>query len=131
MCEQPLIDYCLHRNEQLTNSTTASYLSPMNLVVVTLWYLKNYHSERYIASELNLDHPTMNYFLSAVVDILHSCVCAELISLSADMDNRRIPHGSERNHRLIVDWTCNAIPESSDLEQRKAYYYGKVQQTTH
>ncbi|CAF4522245.1 unnamed protein product [Rotaria sp. Silwood2] len=125
MCEQPLINYCSHRSEQLTNSTTTSYLSPMNLLVVTLWHLKHYHTERYIASELNLCQPAVNYFLSAVVDILHSCVYPELISLPADMTNRRTPHGHEQNHKLIVDSTFIAIPEPYDSEQRKASYHAK------
>ncbi|CAF2861607.1 unnamed protein product [Rotaria sp. Silwood2] len=125
MCEQPLINYCSHRNEQLTNSTTTSYLSPMNLLAVTFWRLKQYHSERHMASELNLSQPAVNYFLSAVVDILHFCVYPELISLSAEMVNRRTPHGLQRNHKLIVDLTFIAIPEPYDSEQRKAYYHAK------
>jgi hypothetical protein len=125
MCEQPLINYCLYRNEQLTNSATTSYLSPTNLLLVTLWYLKHYHSERYIASELNLTQPAENYFLLAVVDILHSCVYPELISLPADMANRRTLHGPQRNHKLLVDTTFIAIPEPYDSEQRKAYYHAK------
>ncbi|CAF4846550.1 unnamed protein product, partial [Rotaria sp. Silwood1] len=90
----------------------------MNLLVVTLWHFKHYHSERYIASELNLSQ-------SAVVNILHSCVYPELISVPADMTNRRTPHGHERNHKLIVDSTFIAIPEPYDSEQRKAYYHAK------
>ncbi|CAF4665369.1 unnamed protein product, partial [Rotaria sp. Silwood2] len=78
-----------------------------------------------MASELNLSQPAVNYFLSAVVDILHFCVYPELISLSAEMVNRRTPHGLQRNHKLIVDLTFIAIPEPYDSEQRKAYYHAK------
>jgi hypothetical protein len=97
----------------------------MNLLVVTLWYLKHYHSERYIATELNLGRSTVNYLLSEVVDILHSCVYAELISLTADMSNRNTPHGPEEHHKLIVDSTIIAIPQPDDLDLRKAYYHTK------
>lgn len=97
----------------------------MNLLVVTLWYFKHYHSERYIASELNSSQSAMNYFLSAVLDILQSHVYPELISLPVDLASTRTPHGLERQHKLIVDSTCIALPEPYDSEQRKAYYYAK------
>ncbi|CAF1390118.1 unnamed protein product, partial [Rotaria sordida] len=93
--------------------------------MVTLWYLKHYHSERYIASELNLNRSTVNYFLSEVVNILHACVYPELISIPADIGNRRTPHEPQQHHKLIVDSTCIAIPEPHEAEQRRAYYHGK------
>jgi hypothetical protein len=97
----------------------------MNLLVVTLWYLKHYHSDRYIATEFDLSLSTVNYFLSAVVDILHSCVYPELISLPADMSNRTKAHGPKEHHKLIVDSTFIPIPQPNDLDQRKAYYHAK------
>ncbi len=54
MCEQALVNYYCHRNKQHTNSSTMPYLSPMTLLVVTLWYFKHYHSERYISAKVNL-----------------------------------------------------------------------------
>ncbi|CAF1579689.1 unnamed protein product [Rotaria sp. Silwood1] len=125
MCEEPLKKYCLHRHEQQTDITDRSYLSPMNLLVVTLWYLKHYHSNRYISTELNLGQSTVKYFLTEVLDILHSCVYQELVSLLADLASRRSKHGPQQHHKLIVDSTSIAIPEPSDANQRKAYYYGK------
>ncbi|CAF4234485.1 unnamed protein product [Rotaria sp. Silwood2] len=125
MCEEALINYCSHKNYRHTNSAATSYLSPMNLLVVTLWHLKHYHSERYIASELDLSQSAVNYFLSAVVDILHSCVYPELMSFPAGMDNRRILHGPEEHHKLIVDSTFITIPQPDNLAQRKAYYHAK------
>ncbi|CAF2715941.1 unnamed protein product [Rotaria sp. Silwood2] len=125
MCEEPLINYCSHRDKLHWNSTGTSYLSPMNLLVVTLWYLKHYHSERYIASELNFSRTAVNYLLSAVVDILHSCVYPAFLYLPADLANRRTPHGPQQHHKLIVDSTFIAIPEPHDSEQRKKYYHAK------
>ncbi|CAF4171012.1 unnamed protein product [Rotaria sp. Silwood2] len=107
------------KNKQHTDSAITPYLSPMNLLVVILWYLKYYHSERYIATELNLGPSTVNYLLSEVVDILHSCVYPELISLSGDMSNRTTPHGPEEHHKLIVDSTFIAISQRDDLDQHK------------
>ena len=96
MCEQLLINYCSHRNEQPTNGTNTPYLSSMNLLVVTLCYLKHYHSkryaERYIATDLNLRQLTVNYILSAIVNILHDCIYSELISLSVNITNRSTAH---------------------------------------
>jgi hypothetical protein len=97
----------------------------MNLLVVTLWYLKHYHSERYIATELNLAQKTVYYFLSSVPDILHTCVYPELISLPADMSNRTTAHGPEEHHKLIVDSTFIVILQPNDSTQRKAYYHAK------
>ncbi len=125
LCEEPLINYCAHRDKLLAGSTTTSHLSPMNLLVVTLWHLKHYHSERYIASELNISHQAVHYLLSAVVDILHSSVYPAFVSLPADLANRRTPHGPEQHHKLIVDSTGIAIPEPYDSEQRKKYYHAK------
>ncbi|CAF3863872.1 unnamed protein product [Rotaria sp. Silwood1] len=123
MCEEPLINYCSHRDKVLANSTTRSYLSPMNLLVVTLWYLKHYHSEHYIASELNFSQRAVNYSLSAVVDILHSCLYPALVSLPADLASRRTPHGPQQHYKLIVDSTFIAINEPHDSEQCKKYYH--------
>ncbi|CAF1316509.1 unnamed protein product [Rotaria sp. Silwood1] len=39
-CEEPLIGYCSHRNKLHASSATTSDLSPMNLLVVTLWFFK-------------------------------------------------------------------------------------------
>ncbi|CAF3091904.1 unnamed protein product [Rotaria sp. Silwood2] len=94
--------------------------------MVTLWYFKHYHSERYIASELNFSQPAVNYFLSAVVDILHSCVYPAFVSLLADLSNRRTPHGPQQYRKLIVDSSFIAIFEPHDSEQRKAYYHAKI-----
>ncbi|CAF3502581.1 unnamed protein product [Rotaria sp. Silwood2] len=125
MCEQSLRNYCSHRNVQHSNSTNTPYLSPMNLFVVTLWYSKHYHSERYIATELNLTQKTLDYFLSSVQDTLHTCVYPELISLPADMSNRTTTYGPEEHHKLIVDSTFIAIPQPGDSIQRKAYYHAR------
>ncbi|CAF2965385.1 unnamed protein product [Rotaria sp. Silwood2] len=125
MCQQALIDYCLHRTKEQSNNANTSLLSPMNLLVVTLWYLKHYHSERYIASELNLNRSTVNYFLSEVVIVLHARVYPELISIPADIGNRRTPHGPQQHHKLIVDSTCIAIPEPHESAQRRSYYHRK------
>ncbi|CAF4193621.1 unnamed protein product, partial [Rotaria sordida] len=125
MCEGPLVNYCSHRNKLHWDNISTSYLSPMNLLVVTLWYLKHYHSERYIASELNFSQKGVNYLLSAVVDILHSCVYPAFISIPADLTNRRTPHGPEQYHKLIVDSTFIAIPEPHDSEKCKEYYHAK------
>ncbi|CAF3736711.1 unnamed protein product [Rotaria sordida] len=125
ICEQPFINYCSHKNYRLTNSATTSYFSPMNMLVVTLWHLKHYHSECYIASESNLSQPAVNYLLSTVADILHSCVYPELVSIPANVSISRTPHGLQQYHKLIVDSTFIAIPEPYDSEQRKAYYHAK------
>ena len=97
MCEEPLVRYRSHRMEQHKNETITPYLSPINLLVVTLWYLKHYHSERYLSTELNLGRSTVNYFLTEVIDILHSCVYPGLISLPANMSSKRTPHGPQSN----------------------------------
>ncbi|CAF4044763.1 unnamed protein product [Rotaria sp. Silwood1] len=105
----------------------------MNLLVVTLWYLKHYHSERYIASELNFSQQTVNYCLSAVVDILHSCVYPAFVYLPADLANRRTPHGPQQHQKLIVDSTFIAIPEPHDSEQLvhvSECYYGSKHDIT-
>ncbi|CAF0987276.1 unnamed protein product [Didymodactylos carnosus] len=125
MCEQPLVDYCRHRNEEDPSSSAAPYLSPMNLLVITLWHLKYYHSERYIATEFDLSRSTVNYFLWVVVDILHSCVYPEFISLPTDMANLTTVHGPEEYHKLIVDSTLIAIPQPGDSDERRSYYHAK------
>ena len=90
----------------------------MNLLVVILglWHLKHYHSEHYIASELNISYQVVYYLLSAVVDILHSCVYSPFVFLPAALANKRTPH-----HKLIVDSTFIAIPELHDSERSKGY----------
>lgn len=125
MCEDSLVKYRLHRSEQQADNTTNTYLSPMNLLVVTLWYLKHYHSERYISTELNLGRSTINYLLSEVVDILHCCIYQELVSLLDNLSSRTAKHGPQQQHKLIVDSTCIAIPEPSDGDERRAYYHAK------
>lgn len=97
----------------------------MNLLGVTLWNLKHYHSVRYIAAELNWDRSTVNYFLSEIVDILHNCAYPQLISLPTDMSNRTTAHDPEEHHKLIDDSTSIAISQSSDSTQRKAYCHAK------
>ncbi|CAF1543075.1 unnamed protein product [Adineta ricciae] len=125
MCEESLIRYRSHRKEQRTDGTVTSCLSPINLLVVTLWYLKHYHVERCISTELNSSPSTVNAFLREVIDILHSCVYPEFISLPVNFASKRTPHGPQRHHKLIVDSTCIAIPEPYDSDQRKAYYHSK------
>ncbi|CAF1468216.1 unnamed protein product [Rotaria sordida] len=97
----------------------------MNMLVVTLWHLKHYHSERYIASELNLSQQVVNYLLSTVVNILHSCVYPEVILIPANISSSRTPHEPQQYHKLIVDSTFIAIPEPYDSKQRKPYYHAK------
>ena len=73
------------------------YLSAMNWLVVTLWYLKHYHSECFIAREFNLVQRTVAYSLSSVLNILHSCAYREFISLPDDMSNRTTSHRPEEH----------------------------------
>ncbi|CAF1290311.1 unnamed protein product [Rotaria sordida] len=86
---------------------------------------QHYHAERYIATEFGLSPSTMHHILSKVVDILHSCVYPELISLPALMFNRTTAHGPEEHHKLVVDSTSIAVPQSDDSQQRKAYFHSK------
>ena len=86
----------------------------MNLLVVMLWHLKHYHSERYIATEFDLVRKTVAYSLSSVLGILHSCAYPEFISLPTYMSKRTAPYGLEEHHKLIVDST-----------ECKAYYHAK------
>ena len=82
MCEEPLIHYCSHKDYRLTNRAATAYLSPMNMLVVTLWYLKHYHSERYISSELNLSPAAVNYLLSTVNCGYFTLVCISRINFN-------------------------------------------------
>ncbi|CAF1158057.1 unnamed protein product [Rotaria sordida] len=125
MCEESLIRYRSHRKEKHKDDIITPYLSPMNVLVVTLWHLKHYHSEQYISTEINLGRSTVNYFLTEVIDISHSCIYPELISLPVNVANNRTPHGPERHHKLIVDSTFIVIPEPYDSDQHKAYYHLK------
>ena len=79
--------------------------------MITLWYLKHYLSEHYIASELKISQQAVNYSLSAVVDILHSYVYPINVSLPADLANTRTPHGCQQDYKLIADSTRIAIHE--------------------
>ncbi|CAF3140860.1 unnamed protein product [Rotaria sp. Silwood2] len=125
MCEQSIVEYCANRKQQLTQNTNVPFLSPINLLSVTLWYLKHYHSERYIAAELHFSQTTVNYFLSAMIDILYRCVYQKLVVLPDDMDDEDTTHGPEQYHKLIVDSTCIPIDQPEDREERKTYYHGK------
>ncbi|CAF3121603.1 unnamed protein product [Rotaria sp. Silwood2] len=125
MWEQSLIEFCMNRKQQHTTDTNNKFLSPINLLAVTLWYLKHYRSERYIAAELNFSKSTVNYFLSAVVDILYASAYPKLILLPDDMDDEATAHGPEQYHKLIVDSTFIAIHQPEDSDQRKAYYHAK------
>ncbi len=96
---------CVNNHFLIIVPIETSNLSPMNLLVVTLWHLKHYHSEQYFATDLNLHQSTVNYFLSAVVNILHDCVDPELISLPVDMANREsglLEHVNDSVH-IIAD----------------------------
>ena len=125
MCEQSLTEYCTNRKRQETKSTNTPYLSPINLLSITLWYLKHYHSLDYIATELNFGKSTAHYLLSSVIYILHSSVCSNLISSPDDIDSESVAHGPEESHKLIVDSTSIAIYQPEDSEQCKVYYYAK------
>ncbi|CAF0883242.1 unnamed protein product [Rotaria sordida] len=125
LCEQSITEYCTNRKRQQTIDTDVPYLSPINLLAITLWYLKHYHSERYIATELNFGRSTVNYFLFAIIDILYASAYPKLILLPDDMNDENTAHGPEEYHKLIVDSTCIAINQPGDREQRKVYYYAK------
>ena len=125
LCEQFITEYCTNRKRQQTTDTDVPYLSPINLLAITLWYLKHYHSERNIATELNFGRPTVNYFLFAIIDILYSSAYPKLILLPDDMNDENTEHGSEEYHKLIVDSICIAINQPGDREQSKVYYYAK------
>ena len=74
----------------------------MNLLVVTLWYLKYYHSERYIPTELNLTQSTVNYFVTEAMNILHSCIYQQLLSLPTVIASSVSKHGPEEHLELIL-----------------------------
>ena len=67
----------------------------------------------------------MNYFLSAVIAVLYSCICPKLVVLSDNIDDETTIRGPERHHKLIVDSTFVAIHQPEDSAQRKAYYHIK------
>ena len=101
------------------------FLSPINLLSVTPWYLKHYHSERYIAAQLHFNLSTVNYFLPSMINILYSCVYVILVILSDGMDEEDTVHRHEQHHRLIDDLIFIPIYQSEDSEERGTYYHGK------
>ena len=125
MCEQSLIKFCMNRKQQHTTDTNNKFLSPINLLAVTLWFLKHYHSERYIAAELNFSKSTVNYFGSTMVDILYASAYPKLILLPDDMNDEATPHGPLQYQKLTVDSTFISIHQPEDSDQRKAYYHAK------
>jgi hypothetical protein len=125
MCEQSIVEYCANRKQQLTQNTSAPFLSPINLLSVTLWYSKHYHSERYIAEELHFNQTAVNYFLSAMIDTIYRCEYPKRVVLPDDMDDEDTTHGPEQYHKLIVDSTCIPTDQPEDREERKTYYHGK------
>ena len=125
LCEQSLLNYYSHRNEQQIDDINTPFLSPINLLAVTLWYPKHYHFERCIATEFNLAHKSVAYSLSSVLDILHPRIYPEFISLSTNMPNETTPLGPEEHHKLMVDSTFITIPQSDDSTEHKAYYHVK------
>ncbi|CAF3563236.1 unnamed protein product [Rotaria sordida] len=58
-------------------------------------------------------------------NILYSSAYPKLILLPDDMNDENTAHGPEEYHKLIVDFTCIAINQPGDREQRKVYYYAK------
>lgn len=125
LCEQSIVKYCANRKQQLQQNTGVPLLSPINLLSVTLWYLKHYHSERYIATELHFSPSTVSSFLPAMIDILHRCAYSRLVVLPDDLDHEDTAHGPKEYHKLIVDSTCVPIDQPEDREERKSYYHGK------
>ena len=59
------------------------------------------------------------------MDILHSCVYPELISIPTNLSTSKTPHGPQQHHKLIVDSTFIAIPQPYDSDKRKEYYHAK------
>lgn len=45
LCEQSIKEYCANRKRQTTD-TDVPYLLPINLLAITVWYLKHYHFEQ-------------------------------------------------------------------------------------
>ena len=124
MPEQPLVEYCTNKKTH-TENTNMPLLSPINLLRITLWYLKHCYSEHYIVAELRFNQTSVNYFLSTVVGILHSCICLKLIWLPDEIDDDDTMRRPKKHHRLILNSTYIANNQSEDSTQRKTCYHAK------
>ncbi|CAF3811031.1 unnamed protein product [Rotaria sp. Silwood1] len=125
ICSQSLMNYCARRRHQCTTDTNVPYLSPMNLLVVTLWFLKRYPSEGYIATKLQMNKSTVNYFLFEIIDILYSCIYPVFVPAQVSIATRSTSHETQNYNKLLVHSTVIAISPPNELKQRKAYYHKK------
>lgn len=126
MCENELKQHPIHTHD---SSDTAIQISPHNMLIITLYWLRQYPSLRDMSIELNIPTTTLFAMFDRVIDILQAIIVPAYIRpLSSSDPQSQYP--LFRNVCLIIDSTFIPIRVPGDWEEKKLYHHIKAPNRT-
>lgn len=123
LCKEDLINY----RARVRGSGPARdrpYPSPINMLAITLYYVRLYPTEEYLAEEFQMSHQYMHHMVHKVIDSLFLYAVPDLISVP-NLSDPNTPHGKHFSWKLITDTTFVAVYEPEKLEERSKYFHSK------
>lgn len=114
----------LHRIYKRDHSQSASFISPHNMLILTLYWLRLYPTYDHMAEEFAIPSSTLERLLRHVIEILNTTIVPVLIVPLSATD----PASSFSQHSdvyIIIDSTFIAIPRPMYKEERKYNYHFK------
>jgi hypothetical protein len=98
----------------------------MNMLSITLWFLKHYCTEHHVGTVIPYNKTTGRRLISATVDILHDCVYPKLVVLPDSMDDNKTTACESKQHpKLLVQSFLIPANRPIDFKKDEAFYNEK------
>jgi hypothetical protein len=121
MCENHLKQHPIHTHD---NNDTMTQISPRNMLVLTLYWFREYPSLQSMSLDFNIPITTLFAMFDRVIDILNDIIVPAYIHPLSPTDPQS-QYPLFRNTCLIIDSTFIPIPIPGDREERKRYHHIK------
>jgi hypothetical protein len=120
---EDLLNYRQKRSITLNNIPLPT---PHVMLSLTLYHLKHYHTERYIANEFNIKRTAVQHILEKVIDYLYEKFVPMMIQLNeANLSSPLDSSYLENTVKLITDATVISIHQPEHTADRKKYFHYK------
>lgn len=116
----------LYRNERTISVNNIVLPTPHTMLCMALYYMKHYHTIRYIANEFKISKSTVYDIIEKVIDLLYEKFVPTMIqlnetTLSTPPDSTCL----ENTVKLITDASVISIHQPKHTVERKKYYHMK------
>jgi hypothetical protein len=123
-------DLVLYRKKKgVTSTTTMNNIelpTPHIMLCLTLYYLKHYHTDRFLSNEFKIGKTTVRRIIEKIINLIYEKFVPTMIQLN-EASLCSPPHSTylENTIKLVTDASVISIYQPEHTIDRKKYYHSK------